>query len=163
MYICICHNFHLYPTVKEFSKLVYMCRSSNQKSSTLFFRNSVQRSMLSITFVSCTRLQRPEFRVRLQQEQKSTFIFRERTVIIKSLQEMLLWTCIPMAPKKSFPRNGNPGRFARTIMRKSGCATTTESECCQCDAAKATHTNTQYLNKYAQGMTTSIDKHHMTT
>jgi len=44
-----------------------------------------------------------------------------------------------MAPKKSFPRNGNPGRFAKTIIRKSGCATMTEGEACQFDAAKSTH------------------------
>lgn len=32
-----------------------------------------------------------------------------------------------MAPKKSLPRKGNPGRLASTIIRKSGCATITES------------------------------------
>lgn len=27
---------------------------------------------------------------------------------------------LPRAPKKSFPKKGNPGRFARTIILKSG-------------------------------------------
>ena len=34
---------------------------------------------------------------------------------------------LPMAPKKSLPRNGKPGRLAKTIMRKSGCDTMTVS------------------------------------
>ena len=28
---------------------------------------------------------------------------------------------LPMAPKKSLPKKGNPGLFASTIIRKSGC------------------------------------------
>ena len=51
-----------------------------------------------------------------------------------------------MAPKKSFPRNGNPGRFAKTIIRKSGCATMTDGEADQYDAATATQTHAD--NKY---------------
>jgi len=48
-----------------------------------------------------------------------------------------------MAPKKSFPRNGNPGRFARTIIRKSGWVSMTEGDLCQFDAAKATYKQIQ--------------------
>ena len=35
---------------------------------------------------------------------------------------------LPMAPKKSFPRNGNPGRLASTIILKFGCMTITSLE-----------------------------------
>lgn len=78
---------------------------------------------------------------------------------------MLLIICInetqnvPMAPKKSFPRNGNPGRFARTIMRKSGCATMTESEQSQFDAAYAKYT---CKHTVSQQRYVSLDRHHFT-
>ena len=35
---------------------------------------------------------------------------------------------LPMAPKKSFPRKGNPGLLASTIIRKSGWDTITLSD-----------------------------------
>ena len=37
--------------------------------------------------------------------------------------DILLYYNIPIAPKKSFPKKGNPGLLASTTILKSGCET----------------------------------------
>ena len=54
---------------------------------------------------------------------------------------------IPIAPKKSLPRNGKPGRLAKTIMRKSGCATMTVSLAGIPDVAVGQTQNAELINR----------------
>ena len=54
---------------------------------------------------------------------------------------------IPIAPKKSLPRNGKPGRLAKTIMRKSGCTTMTVSLAGIPDVAVGQTQNAELINR----------------
>ena len=56
----------------------------------------------------------------------------------------------PIAPKKSFPKKGKPGLFAKTNIRKSGWATITESEGWIPECA-ATQSNSRHQNSSKNG------------
>ena len=56
-----------------------------------------------------------------QQQHLIKKLIRKHEIIVRqTMKNVLYLNKSPKAPKKSFPKNGKPGRFAKTIILKSG-------------------------------------------